>query len=447
MSLKRLDIKIRLVVLSLGLILAAVELFCPAELQYTEPSQADQKLLDELVQPNLNVNPQLMPTNLPRETIEIPLQKQFGKYFFTVQLNGVKTNVMVDYGAGLTLGLTPDTVLRIKAALSDQVQISTSIAGTSTGRSGLLNTVTIGSTTLHDIPFGMGAANIQFIERGMVFFRAEAMMGLPFLVGFKRFTVDLGHNKLVLGKIPDEILKQDKQVRLPVDYRNGALYIKGYLDGAAYDFIVDIGGNNTNTVTLRGNAARTFMKTHSYEEAGQVTGLGDAMVKTYRSTEASIIKAGAYEVRDINVDLVPDSAIETQIIGTPFFGETAVGVDLDKKMLYFLEPPKQTKLGVTVRPIDKSLALEYGFDSIEKLLKKLKIGKAEGLFVAAVIPDSAANKAGILKGDIILAYNNQKLISANQFIDLIRESGVDKKVALGIIRDGEEKSIQLTIGQ
>jgi serine/threonine protein kinase/S1-C subfamily serine protease len=104
-------------------------------------------------------------------------------------------------------------------------------------------------------------------------------------------------------------------------------------------------------------------------------------------------------------------------------------------------------LGVSVRPIDKSLAFEYGYDSIGELFKELKIDKAEGLFVAEVTPDSSANKVGILEGDIILEYNYKKVNSVNQLRDFISESGVDKKVTLKIIRDGERKSIQVTIGE
>ncbi|MFH1231590.1 MAG: PDZ domain-containing protein [Planctomycetota bacterium] len=447
-SLKHLGMKIRAVILLLALMLIVVELFCMADLQYTEPSLADQKLLEKLVKPNLTVNPHLMPSNLPHKIIEMPLQKLIGKYFFTAQLNGIETNVMVDYGGGTTLGLTPDMVLKTKATLSDKTILSSSIVITSLSRTGLMNTMTIDNTTLCDIPFVMGPTNIQFVESGITLFRGEAMVGLPFLAGFKQFVIDRVHNKLVLGKIPEELLKQEHSIRLPIDYRNEALHIQCYINETVYDFIVDIGGNATDIVTLYGNTAKTFMKTHPYEETGQATGFGERMVKTYQS-KVSIIKTGTYEIRNISIGLVPDSPIEGGTIGNPFFGETIIGVDLDQKTLYFLDQPKlaQPKLGVSVRPIDKSLAFEYGFDSIEELLKELKIDKAEGLFVAEVIPGSSANKAGILKGDIILEYNNQKVNSANQLIDFIRKSGVDKKVTLKIIRDGEEKSIQVTIGQ
>jgi serine/threonine protein kinase/membrane-associated protease RseP (regulator of RpoE activity) len=104
-------------------------------------------------------------------------------------------------------------------------------------------------------------------------------------------------------------------------------------------------------------------------------------------------------------------------------------------------------LGVTLKLIDKFLAFDYGFNSVNDFLKELKIDKADGFFVQKITPDSPAAKAGIQEGDILLTYNKHKLNSFEELSDLMKSSKVGENITLKIIRNGEEKLITVTLGE
>ncbi len=65
----------------------------------------------------------------------------------------------------------------------------------------------------------------------------------------------------------------------------------------------------------------------------------------------------------------------------------------------------------------------------------------------AVVPDSAADKAGIKEGDIILEFNGEKITTKNTLAEIIMNYNPGDKVTLKIIRDGVEKNIQTILGE
>jgi len=85
-------------------------------------------------------------------------------------------------------------------------------------------------------------------------------------------------------------------------------------------------------------------------------------------------------------------------------------------------------------------------------LAKLTKAQAEGLrlphrgvSITKVFKDSRAERAGLKANDIVFQVNGRTLPRDNQalklFIDLVRSSPVDRKLKLGIVRDGEERWI------
>lgn len=65
----------------------------------------------------------------------------------------------------------------------------------------------------------------------------------------------------------------------------------------------------------------------------------------------------------------------------------------------------------------------------------------------AVIPGSAADKAGLEENDIILEIDGTKLDQFRSFAGLIREYGVGDTIELKVLHDGEEKAVRLTLEQ
>ncbi|MFH1228148.1 MAG: trypsin-like peptidase domain-containing protein [Planctomycetota bacterium] len=114
-----------------------------------------------------------------------------------------------------------------------------------------------------------------------------------------------------------------------------------------------------------------------------------------------------------------------------------------------IEKGKVTRpfLGVQASPIDRALALSYGLESVEELLKHLKMAKPEGVFVLRVIPDSHAEKSGLLEGDVILEIESKKIETPEDISKVVNKKEVGDNINIKIIRNGKEQSIKTTIGE
>jgi len=65
----------------------------------------------------------------------------------------------------------------------------------------------------------------------------------------------------------------------------------------------------------------------------------------------------------------------------------------------------------------------------------------------AVHPNSAAEKAGLKEGDIVLEFNGEKITLENTLAEIIIKYNPDDLVTLKILRDNEEKNIQVNLGE
>lgn len=104
-------------------------------------------------------------------------------------------------------------------------------------------------------------------------------------------------------------------------------------------------------------------------------------------------------------------------------------------------------LGVKTGAIDEALARDYGFDSLDQLLKELGMGKAEGVFVLEVTSGSPASDARMREGDVVLEYNGKKVNTSEELHNLINNSKVGDAATLKILRNGKEKQVKITIGE
>ena len=75
------------------------------------------------------------------------------------------------------------------------------------------------------------------------------------------------------------------------------------------------------------------------------------------------------------------------------------------------------------------------------LAKAFDIDVQYGAFINQVTPNSAAEEAGLMAGDIIVSVNNNNIRSFSELRARIGTLGADKKVTLGVIRDGKEKRL------
>ncbi|EAQ31085.1 DegQ family serine endoprotease, partial [Idiomarina baltica] len=86
-----------------------------------------------------------------------------------------------------------------------------------------------------------------------------------------------------------------------------------------------------------------------------------------------------------------------------------------------------------------------GNDLNSDIADALDISVSEGAFVAEVVPESAADKAGIQSGDVIVSVNGDEIASFQELGALISTLGSGTKVDLELIRDGERQDVQVTL--
>lgn len=65
----------------------------------------------------------------------------------------------------------------------------------------------------------------------------------------------------------------------------------------------------------------------------------------------------------------------------------------------------------------------------------------------AVVPGSPADKAGLTKGDIITRINNQEIKEGQSLVSVLSGFAVGEKVEIRYIRDGQEKSVSVTLAE
>ena len=92
-------------------------------------------------------------------------------------------------------------------------------------------------------------------------------------------------------------------------------------------------------------------------------------------------------------------------------------------------------LGVGIEPVDREMA------------RYLKMDRPQGALVNRVEDDSAADRAGITVGDVILVFEGQKIEEYSDLPPLVGALRPGAKTKLIINRDGQQKTINVVIGE
>src|SRR5581483_11844075 len=74
-------------------------------------------------------------------------------------------------------------------------------------------------------------------------------------------------------------------------------------------------------------------------------------------------------------------------------------------------------------------------------------GKSAGVEVERVEPDSAAEKAGVKAGDVILEFDGERVRSGRQFARLVQETPAGRTVKATISRNGQRQELQITTAE
>lgn len=75
-----------------------------------------------------------------------------------------------------------------------------------------------------------------------------------------------------------------------------------------------------------------------------------------------------------------------------------------------------------------------------------RLGQPIGLILVGVQPDSPAAAAGLVLGDVLLAFEGQPLSDLTQLHSLLSEERIGKQATLRILRGGEPRDVTVTVG-
>lgn len=116
----------------------------------------------------------------------------------------------------------------------------------------------------------------------------------------------------------------------------------------------------------------------------------------------------------------------------------AIPINLAKTVVEQLKTKKRVIrgwLGVMIQRVTPEIAKNFG------------LKEAEGALVADVVEGSPAEKAGIKRGDIIVAYDGKPIKDMDTLPRLVAQTEVGKKVKVKIIREGKVLEKEVIIGE
>jgi S1-C subfamily serine protease len=204
------------------------------------------------------------------------------------------------------------------------------------------------------------------------------------------------------------------------------------------------------TVIAIGNALGEFRNTIS---VGVVSGL-----------KRKITAAGGGIIETIEDLIQTDAAINKGNSGGPLLNLAGEVIGVNTAMAYgaenigFAIPINKAKRAI--EQVKKLGKISYPFLGVcwtqitPELKERFNLPVDYGAFINkdkncpyGIFPNSAAEKAGLKVGDIILEWNGQKLSPENSLGKVIQKHLPGDKVILRVLRNGQEKTIEVILGE
>ncbi|MDD9869873.1 MAG: DegQ family serine endoprotease [Gammaproteobacteria bacterium] len=192
------------------------------------------------------------------------------------------------------------------------------------------------------------------------------------------------------------------------------------------DFAVAIGNpfrlGQTVTLGIISALGRSGLGIESYEDFIQT----DASINPGNSGGALINMKG--ELVGINTAIIGPNAN----IGIGFAIPVNMAMNVTGQLIKHGEV-RRGRLGVVVQPLTADLAQAFGLDS------------RKGAVIVEVEPESPADEAGLMPGDVVLSVDDEPIDSSANMRNYIGLLRVGSKVKLDILRDGREKTLTAVI--
>ena len=183
---------------------------------------------------------------------------------------------------------------------------------------------------------------------------------------------------------------------------------------------------------------------------GNPFGLGHTVTTGIISAKSRILGAGPYD--DF---LQTDAAINPGNSGGPLFNMEgkvigintaivaqgqgigfAIPVNMAKELLPQLKKGKVVRgwLGIMIQDITPELAKSFG------------IKTAKGVLISDVVKGSPAEKAGLMRGDVILRFEDKEIENAHRLSQLAAATPPDTMAKIDLLRNGKAETISLKVG-
>jgi Do/DeqQ family serine protease len=248
--------------------------------------------------------------------------------------------------------------------------------------------------------------------------------------GAEQIKVDLNDNRTLDAKVVGSDPPSDLAV-LKIDATNLPVLALGDSDKVRVGDVVLAIGNPLGigqTVTMGIISAK-----------GRQTGLSSGAFEDFLQTDAPINQGNSGgALVSTNSELV---GINSQIL-SPSGGSIGIGFAIPSNMARTITDTlvktgkvRRGQLGITVVKLNSEPAKELG------------IKETKGVGVAQVQPGSAADRAGLRKGDVITSFNGVEMTDPNVFRNLVASTAPGTDVTLTIIRDGREQQIRAKLGE
>jgi S1-C subfamily serine protease len=95
----------------------------------------------------------------------------------------------------------------------------------------------------------------------------------------------------------------------------------------------------------------------------------------------------------------------------------------------------RAQLGVTIQPVTADMAESLG------------LKEAKGVIVSSVSAGSAADHAGVKKGDVIMSFNGQPVTDINTLRNRVADAKPGSNASVVVVRDGGERTLSVKLDE
>jgi serine protease Do len=172
---------------------------------------------------------------------------------------------------------------------------------------------------------------------------------------------------------------------------------------------------------------------------GRSTGVGDGSYEDFLQTDAPINHGNSGgALVNTKGELI---GINTQIL-SPSGGNIGIGFSIPANMARHVMNElrnegrvRRAQLGVTIQPVTSEIAASLDLDEVR------------GAIVSAVAEGSAAEQAGIERGDVIVSYDGEPVTDTNRLRNQVAGTLPGSEAKVGIVRDGRERTVTVKLGE